>query len=97
MTLTLKLAHQSFHITLHPIMMHHHTKFGYLRFSGSGDIGQTSPDISNHHCNLDLEHSNPVISQDTLANDDVPHTKKENKFDCKRVRSLKDTIDTIIL
>ena len=33
---------------------------------------QTFNEVLNHHCDLDLEHSNPVCSQDTLAYDDVP-------------------------
>ena len=41
-TLTLKLANQSFCATLHlMMMMYRHTKSGYKRLSGSGDITQT--------------------------------------------------------
>ena len=34
-TLTLKLAHQSFCMTLQLMMMHYQTKFSYKKFSGS--------------------------------------------------------------
>ena len=40
-TLTLKLAHKSFGMTLCLMMMHHHTKFDHERLSGSGDIAST--------------------------------------------------------
>ena len=32
LTMTLKIANQSFHMTVQPVMMHHHTKFGIKRF-----------------------------------------------------------------
>ena len=41
MTLTLKTAKQFFCMTLHLMIIHHHTKFSYERLSGSGDIVQT--------------------------------------------------------
>ena len=33
--------------------------------------GQTFTDLSNLHCDLDLEHSNQIFPQDTLAYDAV--------------------------
>ena len=41
MTLTLKLAHQAFRMTLQLMMMHNNTKFSYKRLSSSRDIIQT--------------------------------------------------------
>ena len=41
-TLTLKLAKQSLCMTHQLTMMHHHIKFGYKRYSSSGDIVQTN-------------------------------------------------------
>ena len=39
-TLTLKIANQSFHMTLWSMMLHHQTKFGYKRFSSWEDTTQ---------------------------------------------------------
>ena len=44
MILTLKIATQPFGMTLRVMMMHHHIKFGCIRFSGSEDIFQTKCD-----------------------------------------------------
>ena len=56
-----------------PMMMHHHTKFAYERLSGSEDVVQRQT-INNLNvcCELDLKHSNPVSSLDTLAYEDLP-------------------------
>ena len=42
-TVTLKIAHHFFHMTLWLMMMHHHTTFGYKRLSGSENIFCTKP------------------------------------------------------
>ena len=39
-TLNLKTANQSSCMTLWPMMLHHHTKFGYRRFSSRVDVIQ---------------------------------------------------------
>ena len=58
----LKITHHSFCMSLWPMMMYHHTKFGYERFSSSGILtAQTFNDILNLHCDLDLECSNPFF------------------------------------
>ena len=72
MILTLKLVWQSFHITLQLMMLHHHNKFRYKRLCGWEDV---DIDILNLPCDLDLEHSNPIFSQDTPAYDDIPSYK----------------------
>ena len=41
LTLTLKIGTQPFCMTLWVMMMHHHTKFGCIQFSGSQDIFRT--------------------------------------------------------
>ena len=61
----IKLAHQFFCMTLKLMMLHYHTKFGYKRFSGSEDTVWTFTDILYLHCDLGLEHSIPIFSQDT--------------------------------
>ena len=38
----LEVSIQSFHITSHLMMMHHHIQFGYKRYCGSGDIIQAN-------------------------------------------------------
>ena len=45
----------------------------------------------NLHFDLDLDHSNPIFSQDTQAYDDVP-----TKFACKRISSSVDMVETVI-
>ena len=61
-------------MTLQLMMMHHQTK----TFCSLEDIIWTNINICtnnnilNHYYDLDLEHSNPFFSQDTLAYDDVP-------------------------
>ena len=51
-----------FCVTLWLNLQHHHTKFGNKMFCGSEDItGQIFTDIFN------LERSNPIFPQDTLA------------------------------
>ena len=49
-------------------MMSHHTKFDYKRSSGSEDILQILTEI----WNLDLQHKDPMFSEDALADNDVP-------------------------
>ena len=73
MTLTLETANNFFCITLQLMMLHHHTYIGNKMFCQSEDIssGQTFTDILNLCCDLDLECSNPVFSQDTLSGDPV--------------------------
>ena len=72
MALTLKIANIFFCATPLLMMMHHHTKFGNKMCSGSEDIiSQTSTDILNLCCDLDLEHSYQNFPQDALAHDSV--------------------------
>ena len=84
-TLTFKLAHQSFCLTLGLMMMHHHTKFDYKRSHGSEDIRWT--DIHwplNLRRDLYLEHGQPIFSRDTQAYNDVPASyvslQKDHQF-----------------
>ena len=41
-TLSVKLTHQSFPLTLRKLMKHHHTEFGHKGFSDSENIGRTN-------------------------------------------------------
>ena len=45
------------------MMMHHHTKFDRLEILS----GQTFTEAQNLHCDLDLEYSKAIFSQDTPA------------------------------
>ena len=46
-----------------PMMMHHHTKFGYKRFCSWGDIIRwTVTGIVNLFCDLDLDHNKAIQS-----------------------------------
>ena len=57
-----------FCVTLWLILQHYYTKFGYKMFCGSEDnTGQIFTDIFNLRCDLDLERSNSIFPQDTLA------------------------------
>ena len=60
-TLTLKIAFQSSCMTLHLIMMHHNTKFGYKMFGGLENIIWTNINILTLHCDLDPECGNPFF------------------------------------
>ena len=44
----------------------------YRRYRTKNKTNKTFNQVLNHHCDLDLEHSNPIFSQDTLAYDGVP-------------------------
>ena len=53
------------------MMMYHHTKFGYKRFSSSEDVSrQMLIQICNVLC--DLDQSDPIYSLDNLAYDNLP-------------------------
>ena len=66
-SLTLNTVNNFFCMTLWLIMLHYHTRFGNKMFFGSEDIIQTFTDILNLCCGLELECSNPIFQQDTLA------------------------------
>ena len=57
---------------LWPMMLHNHTRFGN-KMSVVQKIlsGQTFTNILSPSCDLDLESSNPIFPQDTLAYDAV--------------------------
>ena len=48
-------------------MIHHNTKFGNKMLGGLEDIIWTNINILILCCDLDLERSDPIFSQDTLA------------------------------
>ena len=76
-----------FRVTIWLILLHHHTKFGNRMFCGQKiSSGQIFTDIFNLRCDLDLQRSNPIFPQDTLAYDVVLSIK----FGCKRTSSLED-------
>ena len=53
------------------MIMYHHTKFGYKRFSSSEDVIQANVN-SNLLFLCDLDQSNPIYSLDNLAYDNLP-------------------------
>ena len=79
-TLTLKIANQLFCMTLWPMMVHHHTKFGCERFSSWEDNWKFEPFLWPWP-----QQSNPTFSHDNPAYDHVP-----SKFSCKRISSSED-------
>ena len=54
-----------------PTVMHHNTKFGNKMLGSLENIIWTNINILTPHCDLELECSYPIFSQDTLAYDDV--------------------------
>ena len=70
-TLTLKIANQSFYMTLWLIMMPHTTKFENKMFGGLKDISWTNINILTFHCDLDSECNDSVFSQVILVYDNV--------------------------
>ena len=53
------------------MVRHHKTKFGNKMLHGLEDIIWTNTDILTLDCNLELESSYPIFSQDTLAYNNV--------------------------
>ena len=70
-TLTLKTADQSFWETIWLMVRHQNTMFVSKRLSDPEDTVWTNTDVLKFCCDLDLEHSNPISSQDILAFDNV--------------------------
>ena len=70
-TLTLKIANQSFCMTLWLIMMHHNTKFGNKMFGGLQDSSGQTLTFWPFAVTLTLNVVIQFFSNSTLANDDV--------------------------
>ena len=63
------------------------------KMNGSGEIVRQSPtDISNLHCDLDLVHCNPLLSQETPVYDHTPSPT----FGYKWIACLEDRIETVM-
>ena len=85
-TLNLKTGNQSSCI-FWPMMLHHHSKFDYRRFSSRGDIIQMNIhwNILNFFCDLDLDHNRAIQSfHKTIHPMMMCH---QTKFSCKRISS----------
>ena len=100
-TLNLKKANQSSNRTLWPMTLHHHTKFGYRRFSSWGDIIQMNIHWNSESfcvCDLDLDHNRAVQSSNKTIH--LMMMYHQAKFSCKRISSsdniLKSHIMTIL-
>ena len=91
MTFIMKIMNQTFCMAFQTMMVHHQAMFGYKIFGGSEDAVQTFSDILNLCCDLDVEHSNPTFSQDTLAYDHVPSNQVWLQKD-KQFRYIKETV-----
>ena len=61
-TMALKTATPFFCMTLQLMMMYHHAKFGYKRWSGSKDMVWIRIEILNICCDPYRDYSNPVFS-----------------------------------
>ena len=94
-TLNLKTENKSSCMMLWPMMIHHHNKFGYKRFSSWGDIVQINICL---FCDLDLDHNRAIQSfHKTIQLMMVCH---QTKFSCKMISSSairKSYFDYIIL
>ena len=64
-------AIQSFHKTIHLMMMCHQTKFRCRRISSSEDIRKSYFENMILHCDLNLEDSKPIFLKDNLADNDA--------------------------
>ena len=54
------------------LIVHQHTSVCLQEISGTENIGWTFNKVLNLCCDLDGEHSDPIISQDMLTYNDVP-------------------------
>ena len=97
-TLTLKIANQLFHTTIHPIMMHHRTMFGSKMSGSSEDIFPTN--IERHFdplLYLGTERSNwSNFKEDTLAYDNAPRSQVWLQTDQKFKRYIGETVILMI-
>ena len=96
MTLNLKTANQSSCMTLWPMMLHHHTKFGYTRFS-SWEISfrWTFTEILNLFCDLDLDHYKAIQSFHKTIH--LMMMYKQTKFSGKRISNSDNILKSHIL
>ena len=74
MTLTLKIANESFCRTPQLIVMHRNTELGRKMFGGLENIW-IYIDILTPHCDFDLECNNPIFPQDALTYDSLSSNK----------------------
>ena len=96
MTLNLKTAIQSSCMTLWPLMLHHHNKFGYRRFSSWGDIVKMIfSGILNLICDLDLDQNRAIQSFHKTI--DLMMMCHQGKFSYKRVSSSDNILKNHIL
>ena len=87
MTLNLKTTNQSSCMTLWPMMLHHHTKFGYRR-SAAEELWSRwmLTGILNLFCDLDLDHNRAIQSfHKTIHLMMMCH---QTKFSCKRISNI---------
>ena len=95
MTLNLKTANQSSCMILWPMMMHHHTKFGYRRFSSSENIVQMNIHWNSEpFCDLDLDHNKAIQSIHTTIQ--LIMMCHLIIFGCKKASSSADMLETVI-
>ena len=83
-------AIQSFHKTIHLMMMCHQTKFSCKRICSSGYI-KSYFQCMIFHCDLDLENNNLIFRQNTPVYDDV----HQIKFGCTKTSSSADMVGTV--
>ena len=78
-------------MTVRRMVMHHNIKFGNKIYSSLENIIWTNTDILTLCCDLDLECSNPIFSQDTLAYV-VMMMYHQTKFGCQSISSSEDIV-----
>ena len=88
-------ANQSSCMTLWPMMLHHHTKFGYRR-SAAEEISSrgTFIGILNLFCDLDHNTANPIFSEDNPPFKMMYH---QTKFNSKKISSSDNILKRHIL
>ena len=97
MTLNLKTVNQSSCMTLWPMMLNHHAKFDYRRFSSWGDIIKMNIHWdSEPFCDLDLDHNKAIQSfhKTTLHLMMMCH---QTKFSCKKFSSSDNILKSHVL
>ena len=103
MTLNLKTASKPSRMTLQPMMSHHHTRFGYKRFS-SFLPDDHSLDFKSFLCPWSWpQQSNPIFHKTFKLMIMGHQTIRlmmmaiKVKFSCKRISSSEDTLKSYIL
>ena len=94
-TMTLKIANQSFYMALWLLMMHHNTKFGSKTFGGLGDNMWTNINSLSLTCKLDPECNNPFFFFFT-GQLGLLMMYHQTKFGCQGINSSDNIVARVI-